>query len=387
MQVKHVENRTVVIKIGTGVIANGDGSLALERLQMILDQISEFHRHGYRFLVVSSGAVGLGKKYLGMSGKLSLKQKQACAASGQSLLMHTYQSLLSNRQIKCAQVLLTADDLGERKRYLALRDTLEQLLSLGVIPIINENDAVSTQELETFGKEKNFGDNDKLSALVAAKIDADILILLTDVDGLYDKNPKNHPDAKIIKIVEKHEDLKTFSTDGKSDLGRGGMMTKVEAMRIATVSGSHCVIASGFIDQTIKNILTCEDLTDIKRPGTLGIPAASMNKKKRWIGFSAHNYGNVVVNLGAARALIEKNASLLSVGVIKTEGSFSPGDTVNIVDENGTVLGKGISYFSNNDIDIIKGLSSHRISELLPNSNQDVVIQRDNMVIFKEIKQ
>lgn len=389
MDTENSDIKIVVVKIGTAILTRENGTLALEKLENLVDNICELAKSdGIKFIIVTSGAVGLGRFHLGLGPNLTLKEKQACAATGQTLLMHSYQELLARRGAKCAQILLSAEDLGVRNRYLALRECLEQLMDFNVIPIINENDALSTAELATIGapEKRIFSDNDKLGALVASKLGADLLVILTDVDGLYDKNPNLHSDAKKIDIVKSLEELDDLCFKGKSALGRGGMATKVEAMRISVISGVSFVIASGKIDDTLKNIIGQKNLSSPHRPGTLALPASGINRKKRWIGFSSVSGGSLIVNQGAQEALEERFASLLAVGVLKVEGQFAADETVSITNEAGEVIAKGVSYFSSSELKKIMGSKGNDIAKILPKTSRDVVIQRDNLVIFKERK-
>jgi glutamate 5-kinase len=378
--------RRIVIKLGTQVVIespgpSGGADLAKTRLVRLVEQCSRLVQAGKEVIVVTSGAVGLGRRKLNLDGTLSLTEKQACAAVGQSLLMDAYRELFDLFGIVTAQVLLTANDFADRKHYLNLQQTLETLLSLKVVPIINENDTVSTMELQEEGYVKGFGDNDKLSALVASKLEADLLVILTNVDGIYTDNPESNPQAARIPIIERFEDLQQVETNGRSTLGRGGMSSKLEASRIAAISGLHTLITSGLKDQALRILLE-----DCEPSGTLILPQASLNGRKRWIGMASGYYGTLVVNEGARQALVEKRASLLPIGIVRAEGEFGAQQVVSIQDEQGREIGRGLSWFSSEEVDRIMGVRSEMIASLLPGvpPERQEVVHRDNLVIFQE---
>ncbi len=382
--------RRIVIKLGTQVVIDG-GALAEERLAGLVRQCAGLIRAGKEIILVSSGAVGLGRRKLAANlekGRgLTLTEKQACAAVGQSLLMDAYGELFGRNGIVTAQVLLTAMDFAERKHYLNLQQTLETLLRLQAIPIINENDTVSTMELQDEGYTKAFGDNDKLSALVAGKLGADLLVILTNVDGIYTENPETNPHAVRIARIEKFGDLHDIQVAGQSAMGRGGMASKLEAARIAAISGVYTFITSGLKPDPLTPLLQ-----ETNEPaGTLVFPQAAMRGKKRWIGMASGYHGVVVVNDGARRALVENRASLLPIGVVDVEGEFAAQQVVSIQDENGVEVGRGITRFSATDLHKIKGVRSEKIASILGGNGQEAgktekeeVIHRDNLVIFEE---
>lgn len=378
-----MNTKTIVIKLGTAVLTESDGKIAVERLQNILDNICLYPMPEYRFIIVSSGAVGLGRYQLKLTPPLSLEDKQVCASVGQSLLMNTYEGLLKNRKRNCGQILVTSDELSDRKKYLSLRSTLENMLKLNVIPVVNENDVLATEELSKLQESKSFGDNDMLSALIASKLDADLLVLLTDVDALYNKNPKLFKDAKKIKKIENFDDLLKIESAGKSENGRGGMSSKLKALKVAHLSGVSGLIASGFEKDVVKNIVSnIVDQTE-DTPGTLFLSHAALNKKKLWIGLSSGHRGVITINDGAVSALVDKKASLLSVGVTDVSGQFQPGDIVQIHSSSGDEIGRGIASLPATELMQLKGLSASEI----PNGNKKSteVVHRDNLVIFKEI--
>lgn len=379
--------KRIVIKLGTQVVIELAGKstdqFASERLGHLTRQCAALVQAGKEVLMVSSGAVGLGRQALGLTGSLSLNEKQACAAVGQSLLMNAYRELFAQSGLLTAQVLLTATDFADRKHYLSLRQTLETLLKLKVVPIINENDTTSTMELQEERYTKGFGDNDMLSALVAGKLDSDLLVILTNVDAIYTDNPTTNPDAKKVSKIENFQELQQIDATGQSLLGRGGMSSKLEAARMAAISGVYTFITSGINAEPLTPLL--QPLTD-NMPGTLVLPQASLRGKKRWIGMASGYYGIVVVNEGARKALVENQASLLPIGIVGVQGQFAAQQVVSIQDERGMELGRGLTHFSSEEIDKIKGLRSEKIAEQLQSPTQDrhEIIHRDNLVIFEE---
>lgn len=390
--------RRIVVKLGTQVVVDPNDpiemALALAenaRMQSLVADCAALVQAGKEVIIVSSGAVGLGKQKLGLSQTLTLTEKQACAAIGQNLLMDAYQTLFNRHQLITGQVLLTALDLADRRHYLNLRRTLETLMSFKVIPILNENDPVSTMELQEEGYTKAFGDNDRLSAIVAGKLDADLLVILTNVDGIYTENPSVNPEAKRIPIIESLEELHKIETLGKSTMGRGGMASKLEAAKIAAINGVHTLVVSGLVDRPLAPLFSDANKEPIQGPvhGTLILPkASSISGKKHWIAMASGYHGVVVVNDGAAKALMEKQASLLPIGITEVQGDFEAEQVVSIQDERGLEIGRGLTYFSSKDIDRIKGLHSDKIGNILDSKYANIaykaVVHRHNLVIFQE---
>ena len=379
--------RRVVIKLGTAVLMREERKIALSRFYAFVEAIADVKQSGRDVLLVSSGAVGLGGERLGLQpgsqplGSQLLALKQACAAVGQGRLMALYADAFDRLGIVAAQVLLTEEDFSNRRRYLNLRSTINKLLELGALPIFNENDTVSTAELEARESnvylKVNFGDNDKLSALIAGKTEADLLLILTDVDGLYTANPARSSTANLIPVVrEITSEIEGLVAAGeKGDVGRGGMKTKLEAARIATQSGCAVVIASGKVPDVMKRIFTGDEI------GTLFLPQEGLKGKRRWIGFATTVKAALVVNEGARRALIERKASLLAAGVVEVRGTFERGDPVSILDESGNEFARGIVNYSSDEARKLSGQSSTRIDELIDNRNYDALITRDNLAI------
>lgn len=385
-----VNAQRIVIKLGTQVVidlANGsEGQFASERLAGLTRQCAELVSQGKEVILVSSGAVGLGRQALKLSGPLSLNEKQACAAVGQNLLMDAYRELFRQSGLITAQVLLTATDFADRKHYLNLRQTLETLLKFKAIPIINENDTTSTMELQEESYTKGFGDNDMLSALVASKLEANLLVILTNVDGIYTDNPFTNPNASRISKIENFQDFQKIDASGQSLLGRGGMSSKLEAARMAALSGVHTLITSGISPEPLVALLTSQ----IESMGTLVLPQASLSGKKRWIGMASGYHGAIVVNAGARKALVEKHASLLAIGVTGVQGEFFAQQVIRIQDETGAEIGRGLTHFSSDEIERIKGLQSGEIADRLGLDlngkalEREEIVHRDNLVIFEE---
>lgn len=347
----------IVVKFGTGILTNEKRQLDPARVEQLVAQVAEQHKLGREIVIVSSGAVGAGMGVIGFDKRpTELSQLQACAAVGQLKLMAVYDRLFSKYGINIGQVLLTHDDVRHHDRHLNARNTLVNLLKYGVVPIINENDVVSTTELK-------FGDNDRLSALVAALLPADLLIILTSVDGLIENY--GSPDQRVIPTVQKIDsNIEKLAGGTLSQLSVGGMVTKLQAAKIAMSSGIPLVIASGKKNDTIANILNC------KEEGTLFVPSArKLKSRKRWIAFFHRPKGSVFVDDGARTALREKGKSLLRPGIIRCEGEFEPGDVISICDADGTEFARGIVKYSSKEIMDKKKLSQE-------------VVHRDDLVIL-----
>lgn len=368
--------KRIVIKLGTNVLRNDEGEVALSRIYSFIEDISKLVKSGKEVIVVTSGAVGLGKKKLSLDSTDGDGIKQACAAVGQSRLMSYYESGFGTFDIPVAQILLTEDDFSLRHRYLSLRTTLNKLLDLKVVPIINQNDTVSTIELNDMlaGIQVCFSDNDKLSALVASELDADLLILLSDIDGLYTANPKEDKNAKLIGEVNCVTDEILALGTGASDGGRGGMKTKLEAAKLVTRFGGKVLIANGKEPYIINKIF------EGKEVGTMFIPTdENLSGKKRWIGYATNVLGKLIVNEGAKKAILEKCTSLLPIGVLEVVNDFKQGEVVSICDENGTEFARGMVNYSSEECRKIAGAHSDNILNTLGYKNYDAVITRDNI--------
>lgn len=370
------EAERIVIKFGTNILTNEEGDISLPRVYAFIEDVSKLKKSGKEVILVTSGAVGLGKKKLGVKSTEAVAMKQACAAIGQSKLMSIYETAFDEYGIVVAQILLTEDDFSQRKKYLSIRTTLNKLLELGVIPIINQNDTVSTIELDEMCVDMQvcFSDNDKLSALVASEIDANLLVILSDVNGLYDSNPKENKDAKIIPVVEKvTNEILDYGT-GASAGGRGGMKTKLEAARLVARSGGTVVVANGQTPSIIKRVFEGEEI------GTVFLANDEMlSGKKRWIGYATNILGKLVVNSGAKKAILEKDSSLLPIGVIEVLNDFQKGEVVAILDEEKREIARGIVNYNATDCKKIAGAHSDDITKILGFKNYDEIINRDNI--------
>ena len=380
MRDKINQAKRIVFKFGTNVLTRSDGDIALSRIYSFIESIADLKKQGKEVIIVTSGAVGLGVKKLKFDEKPTLVHlKQACAAIGQGQLTTIYEEGFDKFGITSAQILLTEEDFSNRRRYLSLRNTLNALLELDAIPIINQNDTVCSSELECFVSDDVkvcFGDNDKLSALVMSKLDADLLVILSDVDGLFDDNPNTNKDAKLISSVDNlTPDIEALGFEA-SKRGRGGMKTKLEAAKVVMHSGGMAIIANGKTPDII------EDIFSGKEVGTLFLPMENLSGKKRWIAYATNIIGKIKINNGAKRALIEKNASLLPSGILKINNYFKKGDVVSIVDMEDHEFAKGMVNYSSVDCKKIIGKQSDDIEEILGHKNYDAVITRDNIVIL-----
>lgn len=374
-----IKAKRIVFKFGTNVLRGDDGYVSLPRIYSFIEDIAHLVKSGKEVIVITSGAVGMGKKRLGLEGTKGTALKQACAAIGQSKLMSIYENGFDTYNLVAAQILLTEDDFSIRTRYLSLRTTLNKVLELGAVPIINQNDTVSNVEIAPRYENMQvcFSDNDKLSALVASELDADLLVILSDVDGLYNDNPKTNPDAEIIKEVsEVTDEICALGTDA-SEGGRGGMRTKLEAARMVTRFGGKVLIANGKVPFIIKKIFNCEEY------GTMFLPKdEGLSDKKRWIGYATNIIGKIKVNHGAKKALVEKEKSLLPIGVVDIINEFSKGDVISIIDEDGCEFARGIVNYDSESCKKVMGNHSDDIIKILKFKNYDAIITRDNITIL-----
>lgn len=362
-----------MVKIGTSGITTDEGSLDEEEMQRITSQIALASK-GNKIVLVTSGAVAAGIAELDIPPKPNdLVFKQASAAAGQSVLMAKYRELFKKHDLKVAQILLTAEDLSNRTSYLHTCNVLTMLLKLGVIPIINENDVTSVDELKpvTDGYRVNFSDNDILSVLVANALQADLVIILSDVDGLYNKDPRD-PSAELIKNVDCVTCELKGSLNGKSRLGRGGIQSKVKAAEIATTCGIPVVIANSRSENVIADII------EGKQVGTYFKPQTRIPAVKRWIAYGASVKGRIYVNEGAKRAIFE-GSSLLPVGVTKVLGHFAAGDVISLLDENNLEFAKGTPDYSSEELNLIKGLKIRDAKKKLGKTRLREVIERRNI--------
>ncbi len=365
----------IVAKFGTSLLTGGSDHLNQDIMSGLVAQVAKLQQQGREVVIVSSGAIASGRYKLGLTKKIrGTPFKQVLAAVGQNRLMYVYEQLFSQHNITVAQALLTKADLTSRAGYLNARNTLLALLELGVIGIVNENDVVAVDEL---GDATRFGDNDNLSAMVANLVDADLLLMLTNIAGLYTADPHLDPSARLIPEVTKIEEVEQLATAPSGNLGTGGMLTKIEAAKLATASGVTVIIADGNEPDVILRLAAGEAI------GTRFLPTASKREsRERWMLSGLSTKGKLVVDAGAAQAIRKQNRSLLAAGIKQVEGDFQRGDIVNIYDSDGSRLGCGITNYSSADIDIIKGAHSNKITTLLGYDYGSEVIHRNNLVVL-----
>ncbi len=373
-------SKLVVVKVGTNTITNSKGKLDDKEMQKLTDQIATATKQGFKIVLVTSGAVAAGISELGIPPKPNdVVFQQAAAATGQSVLMAKYREFFKKHEIKVAQILLTAEDLSNRASYNHTCDVLKMLLKTGVVPIINENDVTSVDELrQTEGYKVNFSDNDILSVLVANTIGADMTIILSDVEGLYTANPQE-PGAHLIKTVNAITPELKKSLNGKSKLGKGGIQSKIKAAEIATSCGIPVVIANGRRKNVLLDVLAGEDV------GTFFKPQNPMPAVKRWIAYGAAVKGQIHINAGAKKAILE-GSSLLPVGVIRVVGNFNVGDVVSMVDENNMEFAKGNPNFSSSELNLIKGLQVTETKHKIGSDKPKEVIGHRNIHLIEEEK-
>ena len=372
--------RLIVVKVGTSGITTSEGNLDEEEMQKLTSQIAVATKQGDKVVLVTSGAVAAGIAELGIPLKPNdVVFQQAAAATGQSVLMAKYRELFKEHGLKVAQILLTAEDLSNRASYVHTCNVLRMLLKTGVIPIINENDVTSVDELRrTEGYKVNFSDNDILSVLVASAIGADMTIILSDVDGLYTADPQELG-AQLIKTVEAITPELKSSLNGKSKLGRGGIQSKIKAAEIATSCGIPVIIANSRKENVLLDILAGKDV------GTFFKPQNPMSAVKRWIAYGAAVKGQIHVNEGAKKAILE-GSSLLPVGVTRVVGHFNVGDVVSIVDENKVEFAKGNPNYTSGELNLIKGLQITQAQKKLGSDKPKEVIEHRNIHLIEEEK-
>ncbi len=369
---KNIINKVhrIVLKVGSRVLTARGRTLNQAVFDRLAREICSAKKRGFEIVLVSSGAIAAGMARLGLTEKpKTIPQKQAAAAIGQSALMWNYERAFNFYGEKVAQVLLTREDLSNRNRYLNACNTLLVLLDLGVIPIINENDTVAVEEIK-------FGDNDNLSALVTNLVHADLLIILSDIDGLYDRDPRLHKNAKLISIVSQVTlELEKKATGTLSPISIGGMVTKLQAARKAALYGVPTILANGMIDGALDKILRAEDLGTFFNSETNKLPS-----RKCWIAFTLKPRGKIVVDEGAKKAILLKGKSLLPSGVLAVEGKFTAGDPVVLIDIHEQEFAKGLVHYSSAEINQIKGLKTSEVESRLGYKNSDEIIHRDDLV-------
>jgi len=365
--------KKVVIKIGSSSLTSSEGGLDMDNLMKFTSEVSDLSEDGLKTIIVSSGAIAAGLKYLGIKEKpKKFPELQAVAAVGQHDLMRVYSSFFYKRDKKVGQILLTREDTTKREQYLNIKNTIISLLDMNVIPIINENDSVALDEIK-------FGDNDTLAALVAGLVEADLLIILSDIEGLFSKNPKSNKDAELISLVkEVTPDLERIAGGIGSSYGSGGMITKIRAAKICSFSGIPLVIANSRKENVLRKIITGENV------GTFFVPEESKKiaSLKRWIAFGMITKGSIKIDKGAEDAIVKKGKSLLPVGVTEVVGNFVKGDNVAIISCDGKIIAKGISNFTSDEISRIKGKREENILQEFGYSLCCEIIHRDSMIIL-----
>ncbi len=366
-----------VVKVGSRVLTGTDGRLDRNQIQRLATQLVELANQGRQVVLVSSGAVASGVGRLGLPGRpTDLATLQAVAAIGQAHLIQVYEQTFSEHNRHAAQVLLTAADLYDRKAYLNVRNTLHALLNMGAIPIINENDTVAVDELKT-----TFGDNDRLAAMVAGLFSKAMLVILSDVRGLFDRDPAD-PQAQVIETVSKVDaSVEDLVRDRNTGISKGGMASKLAAARFVNNSGNPVIIAWGREENVLPRIASGETL------GTLFLPQArGLASRKRWISFTTQCSGSLVVDQGAQKAVCEKGTSLLAIGIRDVVGNFEQGDAVTIIGTSGTEFARGLTNYNAAEIRQIRGCRSERIAEILGHCPYDEVIHRDNLALSEAKK-
>lgn len=371
---KAIISRTkrAIIKIGSSVLTDDKGILDESAFDRLAKDISAIKNQKRDVAVVSSGAIASGMKKLGLTRKpTEVSMKQAIAACGQSTLIRNYERAFSSYDEKVAQILLTHDGLADRKRFLNARKTLVTLFDMGIIPIINENDTVAVEEIM-------LGDNDNLAAHVTSLVEADLLILLTDIGGLYNKDPRRNGDAELITLIDRiDENVESIAGDTSGRTTTGGMKTKIQAARTAAAFGVPTIIANG------KGKSTLEDLFSGKEIGTLFLPAAtSLSRRKHWIAFTRKSAGQIIIDDGAKNAISSKGKSLLPSGIKGVKGKFGVGESVTCVDESGAEIARGLTSYSSEDIKLIMGRSTREIEGVLGHKYSDEVIHRDDLAVI-----
>ena len=371
-----LQYRRIVVKVGSNLLTGGGERLDARVMSGLVEQFAGVRALGAQVILVTSGAMAAGRHRLGegAAGERGLPARQVLAAIGQSRLMSVWDELFELRDIIVAQALLTRGDLADRAGYLNARNTLLALLDRGVVPIVNENDVVSIEEI----RDSRIGDNDNLSAQVANLVDAELLLILSDVAGLFDRDPRRHPDAALIPLVERIDEAveRIAGAGGAGVRGTGGMATKVQAARVATQSGAHVVIADGHLEDVVARAAAGEQV------GTHFLPTSDrMESRRRYLRSGLQTRGKVVVDDGAARALERDGKSLLPAGVVSVEGDFQRGDVVHVHAQDGRHIASGSVNYAAADIARIRGMRSDRIAEVLGYEYGEEIVHRNNMVL------
>ena len=367
--------RRVVVKLGSGTLADVEAGLRLPTIRALASQVTaSWERDGIRFVVVTSGAIAAGRKKLGMREKpRTIALKQAAAAVGQTTLMQAYERAFERRGRQVGQLLLTHEDFESRERYVNARNTIETLLARGIVPIINENDTVATEEIR-------LGDNDHLAALVTQMVGADLMVLLTDRKGVFDRDPLRHRDARLLPLLERITEERILAASGQSrgTVGTGGMGSKLLSARLASDSGIPVVIASGLSPRSLADILAGKEV------GTLILPGGprKANRRKMWIAYARHPHGTITVDDGAILVLREQGKSLLPAGITGVRGTFRSGDAVSISDRRGREVARGISSWDSGQVEAGMGKKTPDVRALLGEDLPAEVVHRDNLTIL-----
>ncbi len=364
----------VVIKVGTNLLSTANG-IDEQCIDAIVEQIVLLQQKGYQVLLVSSGAIGMGAKELHFKGPVKqVAMRQACASIGQPLLMSSYRRAFKKHGVVCSQILMTRKDMNNRHTYVNLRNSIFTLLELGVIPIFNENDVVSTAEIGSA-----FGDNDRMSAMVASKIDADLLIILTDIPGLYTADPKKDDQATLLSEIEKLDDsILAFAGGAGSTHSTGGMKTKLLAAKIASIAGCGTIIASGYEKQALVRLLAGESL------GTYIHPRMRLSQRERWILNNSHS-GSIEVDAGAKQALLDKK-SLLPKGVVRVHGVFGSGDVIQVCTTDCKPFAKAVPYLDSTEIAAVAGHESKDVKRILGTEKKDVIFRPEDLVLLEDVE-
>ena len=367
----HIHN--VIIKVGSSSLTDDSGRINDEKMLKIVSQLAYIKRKGMNVILVSSGAQAAGMGVLGLPEKpREMSRKQALAAIGQAKLMEHYEDLFGIFRLRCAQILVNHGDFDDRKRLANLSNAMEALLAYDVIPIVNENDTLAVDEIRV-------GDNDTLAALIVPAVEGDILILMSDIDGLYDANPHEDPEAKLIPYVSDVREVEAFAGDSAGKVGTGGMITKINAARMVNAYGCDMAILNAGGEDTLRRFFDGEEI------GTLfdGHGERELSAREHWILFRSGARGKIVVDDGAFRSIREKHTSLLPKGILDVEGDFIVSSVVEIVGKDGALCGKGVVNYSSDEIRLIRGLKTSEIEKVLHYKDSDEVIHANNLVVAK----
>ena len=366
-------SKRIIIKIGSALLIDKEkGTLRKKWLETLALDIFNMIKLKKEVVVVSSGSIALGKKQLNLRNNLTLDEKQAAAATGQISLAHAWKEVMLEHGLNVAQILLAPDDTETRRKHLNARATLIKLLELGVIPVINENDTVSTEEIK-------FGDNDRLAARVAQMCSADLLILLSDINGLYSSDPNKNKNATLVEeVTEISTEIESMAGPANSKISSGGMVTKIEAAKISMNAGCHMIICDGRLDNPLLKLEENE-----KTFSWFKAKDHPLNLRKQWISGALDAKGKIIIDNGATQA-IKKGFSILPAGIMKTEGNYEKGDLIKIIDQNETFIGTGLTHFNNLEVELIKGSKSEKIEKILGYRGKDEVVHRDDLVLEKK---